>query len=126
MDSNQFPLLSRREILTGLPVALAASQLSPHPANTASDEQPSLGSLFPMVESYAQTVQPAYSFLQKQWTDLEKWKESARAQYRQLLYYNPAPCDFAAKALNSYQKNGYKQKISSFKARRRFLFLPPS
>jgi dienelactone hydrolase len=116
MDWNELSFLTRRKILSGLPVALTASQASSYPASAANGEQPSIGNLFPIVESYARTIQPSHSFLQKQWTDLNKWKESARARYRQLLYYNPTPCDFAAQTLQVDQKNGYKQEDLVFQS----------
>lgn len=117
MDLSQTPPVSRRSVLSGLPLAWAALQVPASAAAGAADsDQPSLGNLFPAIESYAKTVQPGYSFLEKRWTDLEKWKQSARAVYRELLHYHPAPCDFAAKSIAIRQKNGYRQEDLFFQS----------
>jgi dienelactone hydrolase len=116
MDLKQVPPISRRNVLSGLPMAWAASQVSVSAANAANGNQPSLGNLFPVVESYAKTVQPGYSFLEKRWIDLEKWKQLARATYRELLRYNPVPCDFAARTIATHQKNGYRQEKLIFQS----------
>ena len=50
---------------------------------------PTLGNLLPFVQSLASQQQPAFTFLDSQFTDLKIWREQARRQLLNLLRYSP-------------------------------------
>jgi dienelactone hydrolase len=61
--------------------------------------QAQLGSLFPFVRSVAAAAPQELSFLQPHVRDLEAWKTRGRTVVRELLRYDPPPCDPAAEVV---------------------------
>ncbi|HUA57918.1 MAG TPA: alpha/beta hydrolase family protein [Verrucomicrobiae bacterium] len=92
------------------PLAMAQSRASAGPEL----EHPSLGNLFPQIDAYARALQPRYSFLQAQFTDLEHWRTVARAAYTDALSYHPPQCPLQGRTIDRQAHNGYVREEISF------------
>jgi len=107
---NQMNRRSALALLSSAGLAPAvAAQTSPA-ASAQAGNPPSLGNLFAGIESYAQTVEPRLSFLDSQFTDLEKWKAAARQAYRNALGYHPDPGKLEPRTLARHPRQGYFQE----------------
>ena len=56
---------------------------------SAQEDQYDLGQFYPMVQNYANNQPMRFSFLAKEWPDVEQWRISARAKMFELLSYQP-------------------------------------
>ena len=97
-------------------LALAEPQSAASPAPVPPPRGPSLGNLYPAIQAYAQTLEPRYSFLNPQFTDLEKWSTGARAAYIQALSYRPEPCPLQARTISRQARDGYRQEEVVFRS----------
>lgn len=52
-----------------------------------------VGSLYPFIRATADASPLELSFLNERFTDAEEWKREGRAKARELLRYDPPPCD---------------------------------
>jgi dienelactone hydrolase len=98
--------------LTPLALAESASAASPVSAPAG----PSLGNLYPAIQAYAETLDPHYSFLNPQFTDLEKWRIAARAAYVEALSYRPAQVPLRARTISKQARDGYRQEEVVFQS----------
>ena len=76
-----------------VPTALSVLLLS---AGSRAEEpvpQAQTGTLYPFLEATAARSTLPLSFLQPQFTDVEAWRQEARATVRALLHYDPPHCD---------------------------------
>ncbi len=100
-------------VLSGASLGALALAQSPSGASSApapGPRGPSLGNLFPGIQAYAQTLKPRYSFLNPEFTDLEKWRTAACAAYVEALSYRPTKCPLRARTISRQARDGYRQE----------------
>jgi dienelactone hydrolase len=105
--------------LTGLPASTAglagASALAgAEEAMPGADEDSDIGSLYPFVQSQAVKGEFPLSFLQKQFTDLRAWKQTARGKLLELLHYAPPPCDPKGETVDRVDRGDYFEEKVHF------------
>jgi dienelactone hydrolase len=82
----------------------AEGQTSPGPADS------DIGSLYPFVQSQAVKGEFPLSFLQKEFTDLRAWKQTARGKLLDLLHYAPPKVDPRPEMVERVDRGDYVQE----------------
>ena len=78
------------------------------------DQDSDIGSLYPFVQSQAVNGEFPLSFVQKEFTDLRAWKQTARGKLLDLLHYAPPPCDPRAETVERVDRGDYFQEKVHF------------
>ena len=129
--TKKAPSIARREFLFGATAAtflqpsLASGQTA-RPPQTAGYEYglvgpdrslkpiinrtfptPDLANLYEITDWISRENQPRESFLGPKWSNLEEWKQAARAIFHQCLNYNPTPEPLAAKVISRERRQGF-------------------
>jgi dienelactone hydrolase len=73
-----------------------------------------IGNLYEMIQKQADASSFELSFLSRQWSDIEKWRITARAKLHELLHYDPEGAPLNAEVLSIEEKDGYKQEEVEF------------
>ena len=74
-----------------------------------------LGSVYPLIEKQAAKLDFPLSYTQEKFTDVNAWKKQARAKVKELLHYDPEPCEPQAQVLRRVEKQGYVQEDLTFR-----------
>jgi dienelactone hydrolase len=82
----------------------------PAAASSAPDSGSDIGSLYPFVKSQAVAGEFPLSFLQKEFTDVRSWKQTARQKLLDLLHYAPPACDPRAELVERVDRGDYVQE----------------
>lgn len=75
---------------------------------------PPLGNLHLFVSSIAEQNQPALSFLNPQFTEVQAWRGLARAKAMELLRYSPPPTPLAPQVIETVDKGDYLREKLTF------------
>lgn len=73
-----------------------------------------LGNLHPFISAVAERNAPALSFLNLQFTDLNAWREAARAKALELLRYAPPPTPLDPQVIEVVDKGDYVREKVTF------------
>lgn len=68
------------------------------------------GNLYPFIQQQAARVQPALSFLQAQYTDVDAWREEACAYLYSRLLYHPEACALEPELVDQVEYPDYFQQ----------------
>ena len=66
-----------------------------------------LGQYYPEFQEYANSRPMSYSWLSKDWTELEQWRIQGRAKMMELLSYSPEPVPLNPEITEKVRKTGY-------------------
>lgn len=70
--------------------------------------RPDLGEFHPYLEEISANQKRELSFLDPRWRKLDPWKKVARAEFRRLLRYDPAPLPLGAKVESTEERPGFR------------------
>jgi dienelactone hydrolase len=119
---------TRRDFMKGLGVALGplAAMTSASPLDSAHldagpdapDAMPptgsDVGSMFPFIRDQAVRGEFPLSYLRDEYRDLAAWKKLARGKLRELLHYDPPPCDPKAEIVERVDRGDYIRETVHF------------
>lgn len=92
--------------ITGIPtIATAGQGQTPQP-----DQDSDIGSLYSFVQSQTTKGEFPLSFLQKEFSDVRAWKQTARGRLLDLLHYAPPRCDPRAETVERVDRGEYVQE----------------
>jgi len=66
-----------------------------------------LGQFYPEIQEYANNRSMSYSWLSKDWPELEQWRIQGRAKMMELLSFSPAPVPLNPEITEKVKKEGY-------------------
>jgi len=71
------------------------------------NSQPDVGNFYPMIQDYADRGEMSFSYLARDWPELEKWRILSRAKLHELLAFDPAPAPLNPEILETIVEEGY-------------------
>ena len=88
-----------------------------------------LGQFYPEFQEYADNRPVSYSYLAKDWPELEQWRVQGRAKMVELLNFSPSPAPLNQEITAKVKKNGYtrytvRYNITPHRKTEAFLLIP--
>jgi dienelactone hydrolase len=88
-----------------------------------------LGQYYPEIQEYANNRPMSYSYLSKDWPELEQWRVQGRAKMMELLNFTPSPVPLNPEITATVKKNGYTRytviyNITPHRKTEAFLLIP--
>jgi dienelactone hydrolase len=88
-----------------------------------------LGQFYPEIQEYASSRSMSYSYLSKDWPELEQWRIQGRAKMMELLSFSPAPAPLNPVITEKVKKEGYtrytvRYNITPQRKTEAFLLIP--
>ncbi len=88
-----------------------------------------LGQFYPEIREYANNRSMSYSYLSKDWPELEQWRVQGRAKMMELLNFSPSPVPLNPEITETVKKKGYtrytvKYNITPQRRTEAFLLIP--
>jgi dienelactone hydrolase len=92
-------------------------------------QQYDVGQMYSELQSYANEQPLAFSWLTKDWSEIEQWRIMGRAKMQELLSYSPKPVPLKTEILETVKKKGYTRykisyAITQFRRTEAYLLIP--
>lgn len=93
------------------------------------DSSRDLGQYYPEIQEYANSRAMSYSFLAKEWPELEQWRIQGRAKMMELLSFTTDPVPLNPEITEKVKKNGYtrykvRYSVTPYRKTEAFLLIP--
>ena len=93
------------------------------------DSSRDLGQYYPEIQEYANNRAMSYSFLAKEWPEIEQWRNQGRAKMMELLSFTTDPVPLNPEITDKVKKNGYTRykvtySVTPYRTTEAFLLIP--